>query len=940
MSRRYPPPQRSDRPRDRSPRSRRSPSPIPGRSQFRERAPFSSAYREGGHREQFVSRERDSRSLSPRQNMQRPGTPPNRHYSRGDARTWSREYERHPQASFDHSPPTDHARRNGNSPRPHRSAQYRHSRDNFSPVATSEGNVIRSSAVKTTAAHSPPPENGDEITAVDPPPRTALSPGISQLHSDLEANDSDSVEDSVEEKSAASRDNSFPRRQSTAGATPRQSFSQETPRDVDDSDRYSRRQSSRPRLHSRASDHEFSPRTHQGNSLSADASRSSPGPDYRNSRSPVLRRESMWSRNSPDESSRRRSPQHQYHHRGYDRQARDSLSPSYRNDYRYDRNDRSDRSERYERNDRRSYSHDDHRPLSRDPYIPQRGQDYAHGRRHRDHSSRSPAQDSYEPNRYDHTHDNGYEYRSERSQYQQTRPQQRYQPRERNDSHFFEHRGNREYEARSPDHYDQRAKRSRRDFSQPQYRSRDDGQDPSSNHLHHEDSLASSYSATPSSQPPPAEVYSTLLNQLSTSTEDKDREFLHRIVMNINPQATATALESPAWGDGNVDRYEIIVQIGEGTYGQVYKARDKRTSELVALKKVRMEHEKEGFPITAMREIKLLKRLNHPNIVCLREIVSDALDPSNIFSRPDFYMVFEYMDHDLNGLLESGLVQLQNAQISVLMRQLLEGLAYCHSQQILHRDIKGSNLLLNNQGQIKLADFGLSRRYMADESRAYTNQVITLWYRPPELLLGVEKYGPEVDVWSMGCILGELFKFKPIFCGKSELAQLDCIFKLCGTPTPTTWPGLTATPHYATAMPKKSYPRQLRQQYASMMGEAAVDLFESLLDVNPTTRISVANVRLSFLSRGFHPCASVSNRSWYSTLMLWPIDFFKSIQQPSPRLAYPPPRTVMRCSSRTSDTDVHNHSHWWLLSRLFQQTRHPKRLRSLQSFPCRKRIEI
>ncbi len=222
------------------------------------------------------------------------------------------------------------------------------------------------------------------------------------------------------------------------------------------------------------------------------------------------------------------------------------------------------------------------------------------------------------------------------------------------------------------------------------------------------------------------------------------------------------------WDDRNVDMYEILTKIGEGTYGEVFKARDKQTGkyfycsffcrilkfllgELCALKKVRLENEREGFPITAVREIQILRQLTHANIVNLKEIVMDARAISDIRNDTSFYLVFEYCDHDLFGLLDSGLVQLNLDHIASFMHQLMSGLAYCHSHKFLHRDIKCSNILLNNNGKIKLADFGLARWYNADDKdRPYTNKVITLWYRPPELLLGEERYGPAIDIWSCG----------------------------------------------------------------------------------------------------------------------------------------------------------------------------------------------
>uniref|UniRef100_A0A8C4SZR8 Cyclin-dependent kinase 12 n=1 Tax=Erpetoichthys calabaricus TaxID=27687 RepID=A0A8C4SZR8_ERPCA len=243
------------------------------------------------------------------------------------------------------------------------------------------------------------------------------------------------------------------------------------------------------------------------------------------------------------------------------------------------------------------------------------------------------------------------------------------------------------------------------------------------------------------------------------------------------------------------------------------------SGELVALKKVRLDNEKEGFPITAIREIKILRQLNHPSVVNMKEIVTD----NKSFNSRAFYLVFEYMDHDLMGLLESGLVQFSEEHIKSFMRQLMEGLDYCHKKSFLHRDIKCSNILLNNRGQIKLADFGLARLYNSEESRPYTNKVITLWYRPPELLLGEERYTPAIDVWSCGCILGELFTKKPIFQANQELPQLELISRLCGSPCPAVWPDVIKLPYFNTMKPKN-------------LPAHALDLFDRMLTLDPARR--------------------------------------------------------------------------------------------------------
>jgi len=248
------------------------------------------------------------------------------------------------------------------------------------------------------------------------------------------------------------------------------------------------------------------------------------------------------------------------------------------------------------------------------------------------------------------------------------------------------------------------------------------------------------------------------------------------------------------------------------------------------------EHEKEGFPITAVREIKILRQLNHKNIVKLREIVTDKQEAVDFCKdRGAFYLVFEYMEHDLMGLMENEQVEFKEIHIASIMKQLLRALKYCHEKNFLHRDIKGSNILMNNKGEVKLADFGLARD-AEDRERPYTNKVITLWFRPPELLLGEEKYGSSIDIWSVGCILGELFAKKTLFQGNSEPAQLDIISRLCGTPTPAVWPSVIKLPHFNTLQGKKQYRRRLREEFA-YMPDSALDLFDKMLTLDPEKRI-------------------------------------------------------------------------------------------------------
>ncbi|KAI6236710.1 Protein kinase domain-containing protein [Aphelenchoides besseyi] len=291
----------------------------------------------------------------------------------------------------------------------------------------------------------------------------------------------------------------------------------------------------------------------------------------------------------------------------------------------------------------------------------------------------------------------------------------------------------------------------------------------------------------------------------------------------------------PEWGTVSLDAYTILDQVGEGTYGQVYKAKRQNNDEMVALKKVRLENEREGFPITAVREIKLLRRLDHPNIVKLLDVVTESTQQDTKREFNAFFLVFEYVDHDLNGLLESHMVEFTETQVASLFKQLLLALQHSHEKELLHRDLKCANILINNKGELKLADFGLARIYDKNKDRLYTNRVITLWYRPPELLLGLEKYGPAVDIWSAGCILGELFTKKPIFQGNSEMAQLELIAKCCGTPSHEVWPNVSQMPLYNTLRPKNFYQRRLRMEFA-FFPPMALDLFDKLLALDPLKR--------------------------------------------------------------------------------------------------------
>ncbi|PGH05982.1 CMGC/CDK protein kinase [Helicocarpus griseus UAMH5409] len=281
------------------------------------------------------------------------------------------------------------------------------------------------------------------------------------------------------------------------------------------------------------------------------------------------------------------------------------------------------------------------------------------------------------------------------------------------------------------------------------------------------------------------------------------------IIPNSSPQSRVP-LERDDHGNprfhgcSNIREFEFLGKLGEGTFGEVYKARSRKSGATVALKKILMHNEKDGFPITALREIKLLKMLSHPNILQLQEMAVERSREGEGRKKPTMYMVTPYMDHDLSGLLENPNVHFTEPQIKCYMLQLLEGLRYLHENRILHRDMKAANLLINNKGILQIADFGLARPYDepppqpgkggGEAVRDYTTLVVTRWYRPPELLLHLRKYTTAIDMWGVGCVFGEMFKGKPILAGSSDINQAHLIFNLVGTPTEENMPGWSSLP--------------------------------------------------------------------------------------------------------------------------------------------------
>ncbi|KAI8880977.1 protein serine/threonine kinase, partial [Backusella circina FSU 941] len=229
-----------------------------------------------------------------------------------------------------------------------------------------------------------------------------------------------------------------------------------------------------------------------------------------------------------------------------------------------------------------------------------------------------------------------------------------------------------------------------------------------------------------------------------------------------------------------------IEKLGEGTYGIVYKAQNRETNEVVALKRIRLDNEEEGVPCTAIREISLLKELKHPNIVRLYDV---------LHTEKKLTLVFEYLDSDLKKFLDSYGGDIDVITVKQLMYQLLKGIAFCHAHRVLHR-----------KGELKLGDFGLARAY-GIPVRSYSHEVVTLWYRAPDVLMGSRQYSTSIDLWSAGCIFAEMASGRPLFPGSSITDQLQRIFKVLGTPTEEIWPKVSQLPEYKRLL---EYPPEKR----------------------------------------------------------------------------------------------------------------------------------
>ncbi|KAJ1521244.1 hypothetical protein ONE63_002929 [Megalurothrips usitatus] len=295
-----------------------------------------------------------------------------------------------------------------------------------------------------------------------------------------------------------------------------------------------------------------------------------------------------------------------------------------------------------------------------------------------------------------------------------------------------------------------------------------------------------------------------------------------------------------------VSEFEKLNRIGEGTYGIVYRARDTVNDKVVALKKVRMENEKDGLPVSGVREISVLLQCNHENVVRLKEVVVGK-------SLESIFLVMEYCEQDLASLLDHMQTPFSESQVKCIMIQVFRGLQYLHNNFIVHRDLKVSNLLMTDKGCVKIADFGLARWYSVPHGEM-TQKVVTLWYRAPEILLQAPHQTTAVDIWAAGCITGELLGHRPLLPGRSEIGQLELIVDLLGTPSDNIWPEFSSLPAVQNFTLRQQPYNNLKQRFP-WLSSSGLRLLNFLLMYDPKKRATAEEcLESSYFKEAPLPC--------------------------------------------------------------------------------------
>ncbi|KAF9938023.1 Mitogen-activated protein kinase, partial [Modicella reniformis] len=284
-------------------------------------------------------------------------------------------------------------------------------------------------------------------------------------------------------------------------------------------------------------------------------------------------------------------------------------------------------------------------------------------------------------------------------------------------------------------------------------------------------------------------------------------------------------------------KYQFIREIGQGAYGVVCAAKNTQTGEDVAIKKVTKVFEKAILAKRALREVKLLRHFaGHENITSIQD-----MDITNVLDFNEIYLVQELMEADLHQIIRSE-QPLTDAHFQYFIYQICRGLKYIHSANVLHRDLKPGNLLVNADCELKICDFGLARGFSDDaESNVgfMTEYVATRWYRAPEIMLSFQSYTKAIDMWSVGCIFAEMLGGKPLFKGRDYVDQLNQILQILGTPDEATLRrvGSERAQAYIRSLPRMpKIPFSQLYQRATPM---ALDLLERLLDFDPASRITV-----------------------------------------------------------------------------------------------------